>query len=124
MPLGLFHLFFVLWHHGVHDGNVQAVLSGQGFDRLFLQRSDLLVGFKVILLSLPIGAISPEPFELSKQYPDDLILLVCDGAAWYKSKSLICPPGTKLLRKVTQAGNPPHKAEIWDSMGLSCFWEM
>ena len=26
--------------------------------------------------------------ELSKQYPDDLILLCCDGAAWHKSNKL------------------------------------
>ena len=26
--------------------------------------------------------------ELSKQYPDDIILLCCDGAAWHKSKAL------------------------------------
>ena len=26
--------------------------------------------------------------ELSKQYPEDMILLCCDGAAWHKSKTL------------------------------------
>ena len=35
--------------------------------------------------------------ELSKKYPDDLILLVCDGAGWHKSKALICPENIKLL---------------------------
>ena len=29
--------------------------------------------------------------ELSKQYPDDLILLCCDGAAWHKSNKLHIP---------------------------------
>ena len=29
--------------------------------------------------------------ELSKQYPEDMILLCCDGAAWHKSKSLQVP---------------------------------
>ena len=29
--------------------------------------------------------------KLSEQYPDDIILLVCDGAAWHKSKALRCP---------------------------------
>ena len=26
--------------------------------------------------------------ELSKQFPDDILLLCCDGAAWHKSKTL------------------------------------
>ena len=29
--------------------------------------------------------------ELSKQYPDDIILLCCDGAAWHKAGSLFVP---------------------------------
>lgn len=29
--------------------------------------------------------------ELSKQYKNDVILLACDGAAWYKSKGLNIP---------------------------------
>ena len=35
--------------------------------------------------------------ELSKTYPKDQILLVCDGAAWHKSKGLIVPDNIKLL---------------------------
>ena len=35
--------------------------------------------------------------ELSKQYPDGIILLVCDGAAWHKSKLLKCPENIQLL---------------------------
>ena len=35
--------------------------------------------------------------ELSKQYPEELILLVCDGAVWHRSKSLICPSNICLL---------------------------
>ena len=35
--------------------------------------------------------------ELSKQYPEDLILLVCDGAAWHGSKFLACPSNIRLL---------------------------
>lgn len=30
--------------------------------------------------------------ELSNKYADDIILLVCDGAAWHKSKTLIIIP--------------------------------
>jgi len=35
--------------------------------------------------------------ELSKTYPKDQILLVCDGAAWHKSKGLKVPDNIKLL---------------------------
>ena len=35
--------------------------------------------------------------ELSKQFPDDLILLMCDGASWHKSQSLACPANIRLL---------------------------
>ena len=34
---------------------------------------------------------------LSKQYPQDMILLCCDGAAWHKSKSLHVPENIELL---------------------------
>ncbi len=35
--------------------------------------------------------------ELSKKYPNDKIILVCDGAAWHKSKSLIIPDNIELV---------------------------
>ena len=35
--------------------------------------------------------------ELSKEYPEDQILLVCDGAAWHKSKGLVVPDNISLL---------------------------
>ena len=35
--------------------------------------------------------------ELSKQYQKDWILLVCDGAAWHRSKTLVCPRNIRLL---------------------------
>ena len=35
--------------------------------------------------------------ELSKQYPDDLILLCCDGAAWHKSNKLHIPENIELF---------------------------
>ncbi len=35
--------------------------------------------------------------ELSKKYPKDKIILVCDGAAWHKSKSLIIPDNIELV---------------------------
>ena len=44
--------------------------------------------------------------ELSKAYPDDQILLVCDGAAWHKSKGLIVPENISLLQI------PPYTPEM------------
>jgi putative transposase len=35
--------------------------------------------------------------ELSTAFPDDLIMLVCDGAAWHKSKNLVIPDNIQLL---------------------------
>ncbi len=35
--------------------------------------------------------------KLSEQYPDDVILLCCDGAAWHKSKSLAIPSNIHLF---------------------------
>ena len=44
--------------------------------------------------------------KLSEQYPDDIILLVCDGAAWHKSKALRCPENIQLL------SIPPYSLEM------------
>ena len=44
--------------------------------------------------------------ELSKAYPKDQILLVCDGAAWHKSKGLIVPENITLLHI------PPYTPEM------------
>ena len=35
--------------------------------------------------------------ELAKAYPDDWIILVCDGAAWHRAKALEIPPNIQLL---------------------------
>ena len=44
--------------------------------------------------------------ELSKAYPDDTILLICDGAAWHKSKTLVLPANIHLLHI------PPYTPEM------------
>ena len=44
--------------------------------------------------------------QLSKQYPDDIILLVCDDAAWHKSKALVIPENIRLL------SIPPYTPEM------------
>ena len=35
--------------------------------------------------------------ELSSKYPDDIILLCCDGAAWHKSDALKVPENIQLI---------------------------
>lgn len=35
--------------------------------------------------------------ELSKTYPDDRIILVCDGAGWHRAKALEIPSNIRLL---------------------------
>ena len=44
--------------------------------------------------------------ELSKEYPDDIILLCCDGAAWHKAKALSVP-GNIFLHFI-----PPYTPEM------------
>ena len=44
--------------------------------------------------------------ELSKAYPEDQILLVCDGASWHKSKGLEIPDNITLLNI------PPYTPEM------------
>ena len=44
--------------------------------------------------------------ELSEQYPDDMILLCCDGAAWHKSKALQVPNNIELFHI------PPYTPEM------------
>ena len=44
--------------------------------------------------------------ELSKQYAEDDIILVCDGAAWHKSKMMVIPDN------ITFAHIPPYTPEM------------
>jgi putative transposase len=44
--------------------------------------------------------------EISKTYPEDTILMVCDGAAWHKSKGLCIPENITLLNI------PPYTPEM------------
>lgn len=51
--------------------------------------------------------------ELSREYPDDMILLCCDGAAWHKAKALIVPDNILLfyIPPYTPEMNPIE--QIW-----------
>lgn len=51
--------------------------------------------------------------HLSKEFSDDLIILVCDGAAWHKSHSLVVPSNIELffLPPATPEMNPIE--QIW-----------
>ena len=44
--------------------------------------------------------------ELSKKYPNDVILLVCDGASWHKSK------GLKIPKNIVLQHIPPYTPEM------------
>ncbi len=44
--------------------------------------------------------------KLSQNYSDDIIVLVCDGAAWHKSKGLTVPENIKILHI------PPYTPEM------------
>ena len=54
--------------------------------------------------------------ELSKQYPEDIILLCCDDAAWHKSKSLRVPENIELfyIPPYTPEMNPIE--QIWKEL--------
>lgn len=57
--------------------------------------------------------------EYSKEYPDDIILMVCDRAGWHKSKGLIIPHNIRLLfiPPATPEMNPIE--QIWKELRLS-----
>ena len=44
--------------------------------------------------------------ELSGQFPDDIVLLCCDGAAWHKSKAMVIPENIVLFHI------PPYTPEM------------
>ena len=54
--------------------------------------------------------------ELSEQFADDYILLVCDNAAWHKSKGLIVPNNIEIMHipPYTPELNPIE--QIWDEI--------
>ena len=54
--------------------------------------------------------------ELSEQYPEDMIMLCCDGATWHKSGSLRVPENVELffLPPYTPEMNPIE--QIWKEL--------
>ena len=59
--------------------------------------------------------------HLSKQYPDDMILLCCDGAAWHKSGILQVPDNIRLffIPPYTPEMNPIK--QIWKELRICGF---
>ena len=51
--------------------------------------------------------------ELSEQYPEDMILLCCDGAAWHKSKTLQLPDNIVLFHIPPYTPEMNPIAQIW-----------
>jgi putative transposase len=54
--------------------------------------------------------------ELSEQYADSYILLVCDNAGWHKSKTLVVPHNIEIIHipPYTPEMNPAE--QIWDEI--------
>ena len=54
--------------------------------------------------------------QLSSNYPDDMILLCCDGASWHKSKTLVVPENIELfyIPPYTPEMNPIE--QIWKEL--------
>lgn len=54
--------------------------------------------------------------DLSEKYPNDKIVLVCDGAAWHKAKALIIPNNIHLIfiPPYTPEMNPIE--QIWEEI--------
>ena len=54
--------------------------------------------------------------ELSKEYPQDTILLVCDGASWHKSVNLVIPENIHIthIPPYTPEMNPVE--QIWKQL--------
>ena len=54
--------------------------------------------------------------QLANQYPDDVILLCCDGATWHKSGSLCIPENIRLffIPPYTPEMNPIE--QIWKEL--------
>ena len=59
--------------------------------------------------------------ELSKEFPNDYILLALDNASWHKSKSLVIPENIKLfpLLSYTPELNPIE--QLWKELRLRGF---
>ena len=59
--------------------------------------------------------------ELSKAYPNDLIVLVCDGAAWHTTGNLKIPANIKILNipPYTPEMNPIE--QVWREIRISGF---
>jgi putative transposase len=54
--------------------------------------------------------------QLSRKYPDDIIVLVCDGAGWHKSGTLVIPSNIRIayLPPATPEMNPIE--QIWKEL--------
>ncbi len=62
--------------------------------------------FFLVMPSCNSACVNVFLMELSKQYPNDVILLCCDGGAWHKSTSLEIPSNISLFHI------PPYTPEM------------
>ena len=55
--------------------------------------------------------------ELSKEFRNDILVLICDGAAWHKSGKLKVPDNIAILFRVRSA-SPPKNQAIADNRSI------
>jgi putative transposase len=69
--------------------------------------------FFLVMHSCDTGSMNVFLQELSREYPRDKIILVCDGATWHKSKALEIPENIRivLLPPATPEMNPIE--QVW-----------
>lgn len=63
----------------------------------------------LVSLVLPVArsdAMSLFLAELARRHPDEVVLLVVDGAGWHWANALVAPPNVRLLRQ------PAHSPEL------------
>lgn len=62
--------------------------------------------------------------QLSEQFPEDTILLCCDGASWHKSDSLVVPDNIRLffIPPYTPEMNPIE--QIWKEIRVRGFYNV
>ena len=51
--------------------------------------------------------------KLSEQYPDDYIILVCDGASWHKSEGLVIPKNIELFYTLPATPEMNPIEQVW-----------
>jgi len=62
--------------------------------------------------------------QLSKQFPNDIILLCCNGAAWHKSQSLVAPDNIVLFFLPPYMPEMDPIEQIWKAIRMQAFYHV